>query len=118
MAEKVECELCLRQELVPEVVGEGFADAGQNREEVGFEGSDGTLGKVVAMNVWRHELVGSFPIICDGTNELCASFIVMDMVTHSVPMCLKTGHEMHVGWNACLSLRVWKGSTRMALESQ
>ena len=90
----------MRQELVPEVVGEGFADAGQNGEEVGFESLDGMLGKAVAMNVWRHELVGSFPNICDGTNELCASFIVEDMVTYSELTCLKMGHEMHVGWNA------------------
>ena len=99
MLEKVECELGLRQELIPEVLGEGLTDAGQNGEELGFEGLDGTFDKVAAMNVWRHELVGSFPILCDGMNELCASFMVMDMVTHIVPMCLKTGHETHVGWN-------------------
>ena len=100
MVEKVECELFLRQELVSEIVGEGFADAGQKGEEVGLKGLDGTLGKVAAKNVWRHELVGSFPITCDGMNELCTRFIVKDMVTYSVPACLKMGHEMHVGWNA------------------
>ena len=75
MSEKVECEICLRQELIPEVGGEGFADASQNGEEVGFEGLDGTFCKVASMNVSSHKLVGSFSIFRDDTNVLCASFI-------------------------------------------
>ena len=55
---------------------------------------------VAAINVWRHELVGSFPIFGDGMDAFCASFIVKLMVIHSVAACLKTGHKARVVWDA------------------
>ena len=99
MSEKIEGNLGLREEFIPEVVGEGFTDAGQNREEVGFEGLDGMFGKVAAMNVWRYELIGSFPILGDGVDVLRAGFVVEHLVIYSVAACLKSGHKARVGWD-------------------
>ena len=41
-------------EFVPQVVWEGWGDAGEDTEEVCLEGSDGTFGYVAAMNIWRY----------------------------------------------------------------
>ena len=91
--EKIEGKLGLREEHIPEVVGEGFTDASQNGEEVGFEGLDGMFCKVVVMNVWQYELVDCFPIFGDNTNVFCAILIVEHLVIHSVAVCLETRHK-------------------------
>ena len=51
LAEKVEGEFGLREEFVPQLVWEGWRDAGEDTEEVSLEGADGTFGYVAAMDV-------------------------------------------------------------------
>ena len=51
MADEVERDLGLSEELVPQVVGEGGRDSGEDAEKVGFEGTDGMFGDVVAVDI-------------------------------------------------------------------
>ena len=67
---------------------------------MGFEHLDGVFCKVVAMNVWRHKLVGCFPIFGNDTNVLCTSLIVEYLVINSVAACMKADHKTGVGWDA------------------
>ena len=41
------------EEFVPKEVGEGVGETGKDAEEVGFEGSDGALDGIAAMNTSR-----------------------------------------------------------------
>ena len=43
---------------------------------MGLEGLDGALGYVAAMHVWRHELVGAFPVVGDDATVFGAGFVV------------------------------------------
>ena len=54
MTKEVEGEFCLGKKLVPKEVGEGAREAGDDAEEVGFEGEDGALDDVATMDVWMH----------------------------------------------------------------
>ena len=54
LTKEVEGEFRLREQLVPKEVGEGAGEAGEDAEEVGFEGSNGTFGGVAAMDVRRY----------------------------------------------------------------
>ena len=51
LEDKVEGEFGLREEFVPQVVWEGWRDAGEDTEEVSLEGADGTFGYVAAMDI-------------------------------------------------------------------
>ena len=51
LAEEAQGEFGLREELVPEEVGEGLGDAGKDRKEVGFKSLDSTFGYIAAMDV-------------------------------------------------------------------
>ena len=51
LAEKVEGEFGLQEEFAPQVVWDGGRDAGEDAEEVSFEGVDGTFGYVATMDV-------------------------------------------------------------------
>ena len=62
-AEEVERELGLREELFPQVVGEGGRYTGKDAEQVGFEGADGTFGDVAAVDIGGAR-VGMWPAIC------------------------------------------------------
>lgn len=54
LAQKVERELCLRKEFVPEVVGKGDVDAGEDAEKMCLEGLDSAFGGVGTVDVWRY----------------------------------------------------------------
>ena len=47
-------EFSLGKKRVPKEVGEGTGKTSEDADEVGFEGLDGALGDVTAMDVWRH----------------------------------------------------------------
>ena len=42
------------EKLVPKEVWEGAGEASKDAEAVGFEGSDGSLGGIAAMDIRRH----------------------------------------------------------------
>ena len=44
LAEDVQGKFCLREELVPQEVGEGIRDSGKDGKEVGFQSGDGAFG--------------------------------------------------------------------------
>ena len=56
--DEVESDDCLWEKLVPEGKIEGGIGATKARNEFIFEGADGALGSITAMNVWG-ERVGN-----------------------------------------------------------
>ena len=76
LAEKVEGEFGLREEFVPKVVWEGWKDAGEDTEEVSFEGADVTFGYVAPMDVGGYQLVSSRPDVGDVAAVFLAGFVV------------------------------------------
>ena len=56
LVEEVQGEFGLREELVPEEVGELIGDAGEVRKEVRFKSVDGVFGYVVAMDIRQDKL--------------------------------------------------------------
>ena len=56
LEEEVQGEFCLREELVPEEVGEGIGDAGEDGKELSFKSADGTFSNIEAMDIWQDNL--------------------------------------------------------------
>ncbi len=76
MSEEVDCEFCLQEEEVPPVGGEGGVNAGEDRNEMGFECSDRAFGGVVAVHVGWDQLVGAVPHVSDVPSIVGAGFVV------------------------------------------
>ena len=76
LAEKVEGEFGMREQFVPQVVWEGWRNAGEDTEEVSLEGADGTFGYVAAMDVGRYQLVSRRPDVGDVAAVFLAGFVV------------------------------------------
>ena len=56
LVEEVQCEFCLREEFVPEEVGEGIRDSGEDGNKGRFKIADGTFIDIEAMDIWRDKL--------------------------------------------------------------
>ena len=56
LAEEVQGEFRLREELVPQAVGEEIGDARKDGREVGFESANDVFIYVAAMEIWRDKL--------------------------------------------------------------
>ena len=54
LADKVERDLGLWEQLVPMVVGKGRVNPCNNEKELVFEGADGLLGNIAAVDIWDH----------------------------------------------------------------
>ena len=97
---EIEGEFGLREKLlVPKEVGEGFGEAGEDAEEVDFEGLDGTLDGVAAMDAGRHELIGAVPVFVDGLVVLCAGLVVEKLVFHDMVALFELDYDASVGCN-------------------
>ena len=96
MAEEVDQELGLTEELVPKVVGEGGRYAGEDAERVVFEGADGTFGDVAAVDIGGYKLVRGLPYVSDVATVLLADFVVEDLVVNDVAALLEAGHDAGV----------------------
>ena len=51
MTKEVQGEIGLREDMVPEEVGNGVVEASKDCKEVGFEGADGTFSDVAAVDI-------------------------------------------------------------------
>ena len=89
LEEEVQGEFCLREELVPEEVGEGIGDAGEDGKELSFKSADGTFSDIAAMEIWWEKLEIAIPLINDGAAILSASFIVNDLEINVVALGFK-----------------------------
>ena len=87
----------MREELVPQVVGEGDRYAGEDAEKVGFEGADGTFSDVAAVDIGGNELVRGLPDVSDVATVLLAGFVVEDLVVNDVTARLEAGHDAGLG---------------------
>ena len=56
LAEEVQGEFRLREELVPEEVGEGIGDTNEDGKELSFKIADGMFSNILAMDIWRDKL--------------------------------------------------------------
>ena len=56
LAEEVQGEFRLREELVPEEVGEGIGDTNEDGKELRFKSADGMFSNILAMDIWRDKL--------------------------------------------------------------
>ena len=70
LAEEVQCEFYLREEMFPQEVEEVIGDTGKYGKEVGFESADGTFGYVAVMDIRRDNMESVFPIFNDGARYL------------------------------------------------
>ena len=89
----------MREELVPQIVGEGGKDAGGDVEEVSLECGDGTFGYIAAMDIGGHKLVCGFPDVSDVSAVFLACFVVEDLVLYDVAASLEAGHDVGIGWD-------------------
>ena len=99
LADEVQVEFRLREELVTEEVGEGIGDAGEDGKEVSFKSADGTFSDIAEMDIWRDKLEISVPLINDGAAILGASFIVKDLEINAVAIGFEAQHDAVVGRN-------------------
>ena len=97
LAEKVEGDFDMREEFIPQVVWEGGRDAGEDAEEVSFEGADGTFGYVAPMDIEGYQLVCSPPYVGDVAALFLAGFVVEDLMINDVAARLEAGHDAGVG---------------------
>ena len=56
LAEEVQGEFRLREELVPEEVGEVIGDDSEDGKELRFKSADGMFSNILAMDIWRDKL--------------------------------------------------------------
>ena len=56
LAEEVQGDFRLREELVPEEVGEGIGDTNEDGKELRFKSADGMFSNILAMDIWRDKL--------------------------------------------------------------
>ena len=102
----------MRQKLIPKEVGESFGETGNDAEEVGFEGTDGALGSIAAMDVGGNELVGAVPVFGDDSAIFCTGLIVEDLVFGDVAALLELGYDSDVGGDTVAVVFGLKGSNR------
>ena len=53
LAEEVQGDLYLQEEVAPEEVGEDIRDAGKDGKEVSFKSAGDTFGYIAAMDIWQ-----------------------------------------------------------------
>ena len=90
----------MREELVPEEVGEGVGDASKNGKEVCFEGEDGSFINVTAVDIWRDKLKGAVPVFDNGTAVFGTGFVIEDLEVNTVAFGLEASHDVVVGGEA------------------
>jgi len=76
---RVECNLCLGQETVPQTEGERVCHSGKYTKEVVFEIADGNLGGVLAVTTWRHKFEMKFVSVHNVVFHVVGNFIVSDV---------------------------------------
>ena len=69
----------MRQELVPEIVGERCINSRKDGQKLGFESSDFSFGGIAPVNMRGHQLLRYVPLFIDGYAVLCAGFVVQDL---------------------------------------
>ena len=100
LAEEVQGEFRLREELVPQEVGERIGDAGKDGKEVGFEIADGAFGYVAAMEIRWDKQESAVSIFNNGATILKAGLIVKDLEINAVTFGLEARHDAVSGRNA------------------
>ena len=73
--EEIYIELSVRQELVPEIVGEHCIDASKDGKKVCFEFPDGAFGVIASVHIRGQQLLIFFPLPLDGLTILLDGFI-------------------------------------------
>ena len=91
---EVQGEFGLQEELVPEEVGEGIGDSGEDGKEVCYKSLDGTFRYTVAMDIWRYKLEGAVPFFNDSTTILGASLILEDLEINTVVLVFEARHDV------------------------
>ena len=74
MAEEVDHEFGLHQEFVPQEHQEAGVNTCKDGKEMCFEGADGTLGCIAAVDVRGNQLVGGVPVFFD---DVANSWLVL-----------------------------------------
>ena len=99
LAEEVQYELRLREELVPQEVGEGIVDYVKDRKEVGSEGGDSAFGYIEAMDIRRDNLESAVQIFNDGATIINTGLVVKDLEIDAVAFGIEARHDAVVGIN-------------------
>ena len=95
--EEVQDEFGLREELVPEEVGEGIRDAREDGKEVSFKSAGGAFGYVAAMDTRRDNLESSVTLVNDGPTILRDGLIVEDLEIDAVAFGFEVRHDAVIG---------------------
>ena len=97
LAEEVQGEFGLREELVPEKVGEVIGVAGEHRKEVSFKSVDGAFSYVAAMYIRRYKLESAVSLVNDGAKILGAGLIIEYSEIDAVAFGFEGIHDAVVG---------------------
>ena len=65
-----------------------------------FEGADGTLSNVAAVEIHRDELEGAVPVFDNGAAAFGTVLISEDLEVHTVSFGLEASHDVVVGCKA------------------
>ena len=79
LTQKVKGEFRLRDEEIPQISRVIRSNAGEDRQEMRFEGADGSLSSIAAVDVGWHQLELGTPLICDLALIFSACFVVEDL---------------------------------------
>ena len=109
--EKFEREFRLWQEKIPAIGQVVWGHTGKDGEEVVLEHADGLLCCIVAVDVWRDQLVAAF-VCCDSMLEGDASFIVEDVHGGCAVGCDMVIVDVMYAAMQCMSCLEGKGHTR------
>ena len=66
---------------------------------MGFKILDGVFGYIAAMDIWRYNLEGAFPLVNYGATIIGASLIVEDLDINAVALGFEAIHDDVVGRN-------------------
>ena len=79
LTQKVKCELRLRDEEIPKISRVIKGNSGEDRQEMRFEGADGSLSSIAAVDVGWYQLELGAPLLCDLALVFGAGFVVEDL---------------------------------------
>ena len=79
LTQKVKGEFRLRDEEIPQISRVIRSNAGEDRQEMGLEGADGSLSSIAAVDVGWYQLELGAPLLCDLALVFGAGFVVEDL---------------------------------------
>ena len=93
LPKEIESKLCLREELVPEKVGERVGDSGKDCQKVCFKSSDGLFSGIASVDIWWDKLKISVTFVFYGKLVGFTNLFVQDLEVNGIVAALDMRHD-------------------------